>query len=249
MKRNISEAQLLDIVENSTLKVLSEAMENEGVGSKLGGFLGNVVKKTKQGISDFKKGFNDEYGKSENSGSAKTSDDSSSEAEKPKKSASTTRKKSSTGGQSKDQIIQNLKDENQRLKQQLEYIKYGNASDDDYEDSGMLVGQKKKKTNPKIDDKELRSAHAKMRGPTRKINTTSSGVDLVKKGVENYKSPEELDAEKHKALQPNYFPQNKMDNNWRNKKIFYESKKAYLTEEKLIKCIEESLKRFLKHYN
>ena len=248
MKRNISEAQLMDIVENSTLKILSEAMEKEGVGSKLGGFFGNVFKKTRQGISDFKKGFNDEYGKSENSGSAKTSDDSSSEAEKPKKSASTTRKKSSTGGQSKDQIIQNLKDENQRLKQQLEYIKYGNASDNDYEDSGMLVGQKKKKTNPKIDDKELRSAHAKMKGPIRKVNTKPSGIDLVRKGVENFKSPDELDAEKRKALQPNYFPKNTMDKNW-DKTIFYESKKAYLTEEKLIKCIEESLKRFLKHYN
>ena len=249
MKRNISEAQLMDIVENSTLKILSEAMEKEGIGSKLGGFFGNALKKAKQGVSDFKKGFNDEYGKSENSGSAKTSDDSSSEAKKPKKSTSTTRKKSSAGGQSKDQIIQNLKDENQRLKQQLEYIKYGNSSDTDYEDSGMLVGQKKKKANPKIDDKELRLAHAKVKGPIRKVNTKPSGIDLVRKGVENFKSPGELDAEKRKALQPKYFPQNKMDKDWRNKKIFYESKKAYLTEEKLIKCIEESLKRFLKHYN
>lgn len=142
MKYRITERQIRKAVEESTIKIIKEGMEDESLGGALGGLFGGAFRRTKQGLKDFGQGFRDSYNKT-NVANPNTDNDTTPKTDQPSSTDT------SVESENKDKIIQKLRAENQKLKQQLDNMKYGNMSNDDYSDSSMLVGDNRPKPHKK----------------------------------------------------------------------------------------------------
>ena len=107
MKYRITEEQLSNLIAESTKKILSEAIENEGLGSTIMKGIGSAAGKAMQHISNggdsFRQGYNQYYNGGGESGYGQN-------------------------GQEQNQILQKLSNEIESMKQQISALEQGQPS-------------------------------------------------------------------------------------------------------------------------
>ena len=106
MKYRITEEQLANIIEESTKKILSEAIENEGLGSSIMKGIGSAAGKAMQHLSNWGDSFRQGYNQYYNGGSGYG--------------------QNTQGGQEQSQILQRLSNEIESMKQQISALEQGN---------------------------------------------------------------------------------------------------------------------------
>ena len=110
MKYRITEEQLNNLIAESTKKILSEAIENEGLGSTIMKGIGSAAGKAMQHISNwgdsFRQGYNQYYNGSGESGYGQYG----------------------KNGQEQNQILQKLSNEIESMKQQISALEQGQPS-------------------------------------------------------------------------------------------------------------------------
>lgn len=106
MKYRITEEQLANLIEESTKRILSEAIENEGLGSNIMKGLGSAAGKAIQHISNWGDSFRQGYNQYYNGGGGGYS-------------------QGNQGGQEQNQVLQQLKNEIEKLKQQISTLEQG----------------------------------------------------------------------------------------------------------------------------
>lgn len=110
MKYRITEEQLNNLIAESTKKILSEAIENEGLGSTIMKGIGSAAEKAMQHISNwgdsFRQGYNQYYNGGGESGYGQYGQN----------------------GQEQNQILQKLSNEIESMKQQISALEQGQPS-------------------------------------------------------------------------------------------------------------------------
>lgn len=106
MKYSITEEQLANIIEESTKKILSEAIENEGLGSSIMKGIGSAAGKAMQHVSNWGDSFRQGYNQYYNGGGGYG--------------------QNAQGGQEQNQILQRLSTEIENMKQQISALEQGN---------------------------------------------------------------------------------------------------------------------------
>lgn len=110
MKYRITEEQLNNLIAESTKKILSEAIENEGLGSTIMKGIGSAAGKAMQHISNlgdsFRQGYNQYYNGSGENGYGQYG----------------------KNGQEQNQILQKLSNEIESMKQQISALEQGQPS-------------------------------------------------------------------------------------------------------------------------
>lgn len=106
MKYRITEEQLANLIEESTKKILSEAIENEGLGSSIMKGLGSAAGKAMQHVSNWGDSFRQGYNQYYNGGGGGYG-------------------QNTQGGQEQNQILQRLSTEIENMKQQISALEQG----------------------------------------------------------------------------------------------------------------------------
>lgn len=107
MKYRITEEQLTNLIEESTKRILSETIENEGLGSSIMKGLGSAAGKAMQHVSNWGNSFKQGYNQYYNGGGGGYS-------------------QNAQGGQEQNQILQRLSTEIESIKQQISALEQGN---------------------------------------------------------------------------------------------------------------------------
>ena len=110
MKYRITEEQLANLIEESTKKILSEAIENEGLGSSIMKGLGSAAGKAMQHVSNWGNSFRQGYNQYYNGGGSGYGQNT----------------QGGQGGQEQSQILQRLSTEIENMKQQISALEQGN---------------------------------------------------------------------------------------------------------------------------
>ena len=106
MKYRITEEQLANLIEESTKKILSEAIENEGLGSSIMKGLGSAAGKAMQHVSNLGDSFRQGYNQYYNGGGSGYN-------------------QNTQVGQEQSQILQKLSTEIENMKQQISKLEQG----------------------------------------------------------------------------------------------------------------------------
>ena len=110
MKYRITEEQLTNLIEESTKRILSEAIENEGIGSSIMKGLGSAAGKAMQHVSNWGNSFRQGYNQYYNGGGGGYGQNA----------------QGGQGGQEQSQILQRLSTEIENMKQQISALEQGN---------------------------------------------------------------------------------------------------------------------------